>query len=257
METVYLKRAWQALTAEQGWWKPVLVLALVQLVPIVGSIIVLGYLYQWGRDAAWGVERGLPRDASRLTLALKTGLIAFLANLFWALVLSTISSLLSEVPGTGGLIAFMFIPFTIVFEMFVAVMVMRATIYASASPLVQFPQAWEMVTANPRGLLRVFGIFCLSILAIFLVMPAAMGLSALGAFGDFSVLLVILSIIAFVPLTFLCSVIVVVANALVLRSLGLWFADFHPETWGASADGLPKADDKNVSAASGFGGTSA
>lgn len=254
METVYLKRAWQALTAEQGWWKPVLVLALVQLVPIVGSIVVLGYLYQWGRDAAWGVERGLPRDAHRLAQAFKTGLIAFAAGLFWALVLSTISGLLSDIPTTGGLITFMFVPFSFVFGMFVAVMIMRATIYDSLSPLFQFPQAWEMVTANPRGLLRVFGIFCLAALSTLLITPATMGATALGALSNAFFLFVFFTMIALVPLAFLCSVIGVVMGALALRALGYWFADFNPETWGASADGLPKTDDKSASA-SGFGGT--
>ena len=42
--TGYLGRAWRDLTSEQGWWQPVVILALVNLIPIVGPLIVVGYM---------------------------------------------------------------------------------------------------------------------------------------------------------------------------------------------------------------------
>ena len=59
--TGYLSRAWHDLTSDKGWWQPIVILALVTLIPIVGPLIVVGYMLDWGREAAWGMSRGLPR----------------------------------------------------------------------------------------------------------------------------------------------------------------------------------------------------
>ena len=66
--TGYLGRAWRDLTSEQGWWQPVVILALVNLISVVGPLIVVGYMLDWGREAAWGMSRGLPRTVLSLWL---------------------------------------------------------------------------------------------------------------------------------------------------------------------------------------------
>lgn len=239
METVYLKRAWAALTAEQGWWKPVLILALVQIIPVIGQIVAFGYLFQWAREAAWGIERGLPRNTGKLNQAFKTGLIAFLTIVCWVIVLSFLHGLLKDIPMTGDLLAFMFIPFGFVSGMFVLVMIMRAVIYDAVAPLFQFQQAWEMVIAKPRGLLRVFGIYCLAVLATMLITPTIGTILTINLFANYGWLAILLVVVGMIPLTYLCSTVFFVLLALALRSLGYWTGEFEPAKWGTSQDGLP------------------
>ena len=44
------------LTRDKGWIKPLLVLALVSWIPVVGQVVILGYGLEWARLTAWGVD---------------------------------------------------------------------------------------------------------------------------------------------------------------------------------------------------------
>ena len=51
----YFSRSWAMLTRDKGWIKPILVMAVAQLVPIAGYIGAKGYMLEWARLTAWGV----------------------------------------------------------------------------------------------------------------------------------------------------------------------------------------------------------
>lgn len=74
MKTIntYMDRAWGDLAADDDWWKATLVLGLMNCVPIIGQIIMFGYLFDWAKEAAWGMHTPLSRklgvwDAARDT----------------------------------------------------------------------------------------------------------------------------------------------------------------------------------------------
>ncbi|QKF07723.1 DUF4013 domain-containing protein [Berryella wangjianweii] len=56
----YFDASWRDLTKSEGWFKKMMLLGLVSIVPIFGSIVTNGYLYGWARDCAWGVRTQLP-----------------------------------------------------------------------------------------------------------------------------------------------------------------------------------------------------
>ena len=78
--TGYLRRSWNALTSDEGWWKSICILSLISLIPIVGPIAVSGYCFRWAREAAWGIEEPLPRGKGDLGAAIKSGGFVFLGD---------------------------------------------------------------------------------------------------------------------------------------------------------------------------------
>ena len=238
MKTDYLRRSWRALTGEKKWLQTILILSLVQLIPVLGQIVVLGYFYQWARDAAWGIERGLPTNTSGLGHAMRTGFIAFVDFLCWFLVLSEINHLLSRVPHTGVFLEAIFVPVFVACCVFAAVMVMRATLYDSATPCFQFAQAADMAQRDFLNLLKVLGVFLISLLVVFIAAPVAAVLLLLEGFGMSGGSLGVVTVLM-LPLVYLCVVIFTTVSALAYRSLGYWTAEFKPATWGVSSDGLP------------------
>jgi hypothetical protein len=52
----YFARSWTLLTRAKGWPKTVLLLCVASLVPIVGPLFSLGYIVEWARLTAWGVD---------------------------------------------------------------------------------------------------------------------------------------------------------------------------------------------------------
>ena len=61
MQQGCFSRSWEAFRSTEGWFAKICVLALVAFIPILGPIVVSGYLLGWARDAAWGMDNPLPR----------------------------------------------------------------------------------------------------------------------------------------------------------------------------------------------------
>ena len=97
METMsYLKRSWKALKLNPGWWKTIIILALVSLIPIIGPMVSMGYCFRWAREAAWGLEEPIPSKMGDLGAAIKSGAIVFVSVLVWSIVIAAIYSALSD-----------------------------------------------------------------------------------------------------------------------------------------------------------------
>ena len=58
MQQGYFSRSWEAFRSTEGWFAKICILALIAFIPILGPIVVSGYLLGWARDAAWGMDRG-------------------------------------------------------------------------------------------------------------------------------------------------------------------------------------------------------
>ena len=132
--TGYLRRSWNALTSDEGWWKSICILSLISLIPIVGPIAVSGYCFRWAREAAWGIEEPLPRGKGDLGAAIKSGWFVFLPTFVWAMVVSIAFTLLCLIPYVGGFFGVILLLASIVAMMVVYVMVLRAVIYDKMGP---------------------------------------------------------------------------------------------------------------------------
>lgn len=240
MKTDYLKRSWAATRKEPGWWKTVLILTLVQLIPIFGQIVALGYLYQWGRDAAWGVERGLPTKVGDLNSVLKTGAIAFVITFCGNLIISAAVSLLTSVPILDVVFGVISVPVLLAVSLLLMVMVMRGVIYNSFEPGLQISQAWQMAKKDPLGLLKIFGISCLALIPLVVLgIPFGLLIFAVCTAVDPSVAFVLAVVLLLVVLCFAYAFCATVVSAWTTRALGYWFAPFQPNTWGPSKEGIP------------------
>lgn len=83
----YFKRASRAVFADPTWWWKCLIAAAMGFVPLVGSFPVLGYHMLLMREAAWGIDRGLPK-LSEYREILKQTANGFIVSLVWGIVLA-------------------------------------------------------------------------------------------------------------------------------------------------------------------------
>lgn len=89
-QSVSFMRSWKMLTGEPGWYKPLIILALLSWVPILGTIAVLGFAYEWARLAAWGVDCPPRRRGIDYGKLLATGGWAFLILISMSIVCSVV-----------------------------------------------------------------------------------------------------------------------------------------------------------------------
>lgn len=82
----YYKRAAAVVFADRTWWWKALIVGAIGLVPVFGAFPILGYHLILMRDAAWGVDRGLPA-ISEYPEILRQAVNGFVVSLVWGLVL--------------------------------------------------------------------------------------------------------------------------------------------------------------------------
>ena len=153
----YFARSWALLTRHAGWIKPVLLLTVSLLVPIVGWFGVLGYALEWARLTAWGVNAAPKQRGVRVGECIASGARAFVVLLLWSVVAGIVVGLLSALPLVGGIVAAAWAVLSLFFGVVVMAAELRATIYRRIVPGLRVSAVWQMVRHDPMGLLRVFG----------------------------------------------------------------------------------------------------
>ena len=97
----YMSRSWNDLASDEDWWKATLVLGFMNCVPIIGQIIMFGYLYDWAKEAAWGMHTPLSRKLGDLGRCARYGFLACWIILIWVVPVVVIGILLGCVPAAG------------------------------------------------------------------------------------------------------------------------------------------------------------
>lgn len=216
-----------------------LLLGLVQVVPVVGRIAVLGSQFRWAREAAWRISRPFSFGHEEHEGILRLGGIAFIVELLGSICLTTLFFIVAGLPFVGQGLVLVLIPSATAAILFILVMEMRCVLYESLEPITQFKQAWQLLKTDDQGALRIWGMTLLT-----LVPPALGALLQLGLFliaaaispGD-AVTVVTMAISSCIWL--LISVGEVFVGTIILRALGYWTAQFDPASWGSSEEGLP------------------
>lgn len=264
----YLSRSWALLTRDRGWIKPVLLLALGLLVPIVGPLAVLGYGIEWARLTAWGIDSSPKQKNVDIGKLIASGWRSFVVALGWVLLLIVAEGIIhalfgmtgdGEYSGIQALVELLLFIFNLLYGMVVIVAMLRASIYQKASAGYRFDRVFQMATADFGGLVRVIGIKILGELVTCLAATIGVVIAVLAALpnifhaftygyadtADFMDLLVnVLGIVGPVGVLigFVLSVIGVVVNLLVVTAVGLWFRQFDVPHWQKSGDPLPKRE---------------
>lgn len=153
----YFARSWALLTRHAGWIKPVLLLTVALLVPLVGWWGVMGYALEWARLTAWGVNAAPKQRGVRVGECIASGVRAFVVLLLWSVVAGIVVGLLSALPLVGGIVSAAWTVLSLFFGVVVMAAELRATIYRRIVPGLRVGTVWQMVRHDPMGLLRVFG----------------------------------------------------------------------------------------------------
>lgn len=174
--------SWKMLTRDKGWIKPMLVLTLVGVIPILGQIAIFGYGLEWARLTAWGVDAAPKQRGVAYGKLLSTGGIAFLIMLSMSIVLGIIDVLLfggwypllwfplgtgilsgslSEAfvglaGGSSVLLGIVILVVNLLMGTFTTAAMMRATIYDSFGAGWRVDRLFQMIGRDPGGFLHVY-----------------------------------------------------------------------------------------------------
>lgn len=255
MKTIntYMDRAWSDLATDDDWWKATLVLGFMNCVPIIGQIIMFGYLFDWAKEAAWGMHMPLSRKLGDLGRCARYGFLALWVMFIWVAPVVIIGFLLGLIPVVGSILQFLVELLAVFVAALAAAGAFRSIIYERVMPGLQIKRVFMMFRRDPGG----FGqAFCVILLVIPLL-AAALFIVLLPTIPFINVIVSAASArmlgTDLVPLALLGVVTIVVAlivwiagaivsafiSALYMRSLGYWMEQFRPGTWRSPSSPMP------------------
>lgn len=251
----YWSKSWSLLTRDEGWYKPLLVLAAAKLIPIVGPFGVDGYGLEWARLTSWGVDSSPKQRNVDVGACIKSGARAFVVALGYGFVFGLLRALLTGILGPiGGLLA---AAITVFGGVFMIVAKLRATIYQTIGSGFQLERIIDMIKHDYMGLLRVSGLYAILMLVVSMlgavlfggvlisnmgsvfvelamnnaVDDAYIAAKMLAALGSAMPALCILSYPFMVATTFV--------QLIMDTAVGLWMRQFDVQNWGNSHDPIP------------------
>ena len=260
--TQYFSRSWKMLTRDKGWIKPVLLLTVGALVPIVGPLCVLGYAMEWARLTAWGVKTAPKQTNVDLGGCLSAGWRAFVVMLVWGLLYGLACLVLSfvfvAIPGINVLWSIAQQVGSIFVGVIAIIAALRATIYQKIGAGLEFREVFNMLKSDFGGVARITGLNCVCGLVVgaiaFLVFGTVFAIVLGGSMGtiiqianlsnsemssDAHLYLPLISqlITNGIPAAVLCGILVSffgnIINLVVTNACGLWMLQFDVASWGS------------------------
>ena len=249
----YLRRAWKDLSSDEGWWRVILVLGLINCVPLIGQVFMLGYVFDWAKEAAWGMKSGPSHDSGDIGRRGKYGLMVLGVLVIWTAPIIIVAELLRLVPVMGGVLCFLVELLAVFVSVIASAAALRSIIYERMMPGLQFGRVLNMARRDPGGLFQAFAISLLNIVllvaALFvLLLPAVPFVASivfstpeqiLGSNLLIVLLLGMLTIVVSLVIWVAGSVVSTLIFALYARALGYWIEQFEPRKWRSPADPMP------------------
>lgn len=281
----FFGKAWRSMASTKSLFGKLCLLTLLQIVPIVGQMALLGCALSWAREAAWGMETPLPKH---ILGANTPGFWSRGAKAWCAIVLYDIVAAAFDVLLVGGMYACagmldgvarqvvvaLFVAAIVVVDILMIILLVmgliRLAIYDRFSTAWQWGQQMRMAARDFGGLIKIaLGYIVLSIVIGCLVAIAgccvwfASGLvlggttsfvswTAQGAITNFIALNSGIAGIACLPIclaAFFLYIPGLIVGLITWRALGNWASGLHVEQWGAPGDPLPDYDDTPVTQA--------
>lgn len=259
----YFSRSWKMLTRDKGWIKPLLLLTVGALVPVLGALCVLGYGLEWARLTAWGVSSSPKQSNVDLGECLAAGARAFVVSLVWGL-LYCVACLVASfafgiIPGVNVLWGVAQPVVSIFFGVILIVAMLRATVYQRIGAGLEFGEVFKMLKADFGGIARLAGLSAVSSLVVWsiagvliavvlmIVLGGSMGsiaqIVSLTRSGYVSssdstlyIPLVMQLISNGIPALVFCGLVtsffLTAANLILTNACGLWMIQFDVASWG-------------------------
>lgn len=260
----YFKTTWRLLNLDgPKWVLQLIVLCFLQIIPIIGQMILLGYLYSWSNRTAWAMHSSPIKKGQNFSQVFKLGAILFVPFFCLSLVVAIINMLLSSVlamiPVIGWIIL-MISPLALAFiNVLILVALQRAAIYRKIEPGFQIAKILDMCGRDWNGLIRIFGInIILSIIGILVAsftigslitafvtgiavsgIDAANGAADPNVIADYFVSLILANPLPLLIGIFISALIEIFGYYMLIGAIGVWTAQLYPECWGPSSEYVP------------------
>lgn len=266
--TGFCSRSWSMLRRDAGWYKPLLVLTVAFLVPVIGPLATMGYAFEWARLSAWGFESAPKQRNVQIGTCIKSGWRAFVVILAYTVPAVILYGLiLNGAPRSGALsdilnLVLGFLWF--VWEIIAQIAALTAVIYQRISAGFAFKRVFGMVSRSDKSfwslvLSIVLFELIISVIAFAIVFVVLMG--SLPIFvtmaqtffaGEITSPVALTSFLSSLALPITVCILVtcllsVVRTLLVPNAIGLWMMQFRVPEWGDANSELP---DEFISATS-------
>lgn len=261
----YFARSWALLTLEKGWWKPVLIMALFGLIPVVGILALVGYALETARVTAWGINAGPKQKDLKFGTYIVTGFKAVVIALAFGLAYSIATGILSFIPVINLILIPVFIVAAFVYPLCINVVQVRASVYGRISAGFAFKNIFEMIKHDMGGLFRIFGMGIVLGIVTSIIMGIIGGSAAISMFVNIGAQamaiartqnissqnqlgLVVLALLArgfiqmgpiFLVIGYIGHVVGLIVMLLMQNAIALWMRQFNVPAWGQSNDPLP------------------
>lgn len=261
----YFARSWALLTLEKGWWKPVLIMALFGLIPVVGILALVGYALETARVTAWGINAGPKQKDLKFGTYIVTGFKAAVIALAFGLAYSIATGILTFIPVINLILIPVFIVAAFVYPLFINVVQVRASVYGRISAGFAFKNIFEMIKHDMGGLFRIFGMGIVLGIVTSIIMGIIGGSAAISMFVNIGAQamaiartqnissqnqlgLVVLALLArgfiqmgpiFLVIGYIGHVVGLIVMLLMQNAIALWMRQFNVPAWGQSNDPLP------------------
>ncbi|MBF0921650.1 MAG: DUF4013 domain-containing protein [Atopobium sp.] len=261
----YFARSWALLTLEKGWWKPVLIMALFGLIPVVGILALVGYALETARVTAWGINAGPKQKDLKFGTYIVTGFKAVVIALAFGLAYSIATGILTFIPVINLILIPVFIVAAFVYPLFINVVQVRASVYGHISAGFAFKNIFEMIKHDMGGLFRIFGMGIVLGIVTSIIMGIIGGSAAISMIVNIGAQamaiartqnissqqqlgLVMLALLArgfiqmgpiFLVIGYIGHVVGLIVMLLMQNAIALWMRQFNVPAWGQSNDPLP------------------
>lgn len=263
-QTGYMKQAWALLRRDKGWHKPLLVMSAADYVPVAGFLGTSGYVLEWARLTAWGVDASPKQKNVQIGKCISSGFRAIVValgmgvciGLFFAM-LTGIASVFPDVIATllTLVIGFVQMVFSIVYGAFLAVCSIRTAIYEKISAGYRIDRVFQMIRRDLSGFGRLVLINFVAEIVLVAVMFAVimvMGitflpltLTAMNGGDDYAIIMALTQSLVPMAVVFVLGAFVFgfayhLYSMLFYTAVALWMRQFDVSAWGRSEDPLPE-----------------
>ncbi len=256
----YFSNSWRLLTAENGWIKSILLLALGQFVPVAGPMAMYGYGLEWARESAWGIQRPFRTKDKDFSKIMRTGAFAWVFLIVFGIVMGTLASalyfVLYWIPFIGWVLTMVVTVAMIAVSVFGMASTLRGAIYDGLAPSFQVHRTYDVVSRDWGGFLKIAAIYVIggiiaSVVATIVILPAfivilvpifasmdssasnsaALATSIVGSVG----LIILLTLLAI----FISNIVLVATTLITYHALGTWIEQYKPAVWGPYDQPIP------------------
>ena len=261
----YFARSWALLTMEKGWWKPILIMALFGLIPIVGILALAGYALETARVTAWGINAGPKQKDLKFGTYIATGFKAAVIALALGLAYGISFTILSFIPVVNLILIPIFIVVAFVYPLLINVIQVRAAVYGRISAGFAFKNIFEMIKHDAGGLFRIFGMGIVLAIATSIIMGIIGGSAALSMImnvvtqaitiakaqnitSENQLVVIMVALLArgvlqmgpiFLVIGYIGHVLGLIVMLLMQNAIALWMRQYNVSAWGQSSDPLP------------------